>query len=212
MSFPNFSNFKQYIKDELKLRKDATLKISNLNSWIKITSGNDEGLSMVSNPNHKLFKAAGQTSGIYGDSKSSGTIGTNWAGNDVNSGTGQGFKPSPIVSSMEIDEGSGTLSRKGFIYSITAFHTRANGITIAGILFRTRVFCILRMGMEYASRSRWNCRYNQQQVKYAHIPIIACKRNELRRIKHAMVNMITTWGLLLVVVLQLDGDKWNYRC
>ena len=47
MSFPNFSNFKQYIKDELKLRKDATLKISNLNSWIKITSGNDEGLSMV---------------------------------------------------------------------------------------------------------------------------------------------------------------------
>ena len=144
MSFPNFSNFKQYIKDELKLRKDATLKISNLNSWIKITSGNDEGLSMVSNPNHKLFKAAGQTSGIYGDSKSSGTIGTNWAGNDVNSGTGQRFKPSPIVSSMEIDEGSGTLSRKAS-FTITAF-TKEQMETIAGYFLEPGYSVFLEWG------------------------------------------------------------------
>tara|TARA_B110000503_G_scaffold10691_1_gene14593 strand:- start:866 stop:3100 length:2235 start_codon:yes stop_codon:yes gene_type:complete len=117
-SFPNFSNIRKHVKDELINRKDNTLKISKLNCWTKITSG--VGMAMVSNPDYPLFKAAGSNSGIYGDETSSGTIGTSWGGTPISETSGQGFRPSPVVTSMEIDEGSGTLSRKAS-FSITAF-------------------------------------------------------------------------------------------
>ncbi len=117
-AFPNFSNIREYIKNELDSRIDSTLKLSQLNCWAKVTSG--VGMAMVSNPNFNLFKAAGSSTGIYGNESSSGTIGTTWDGAAINSGTGQGFRPSPIISSIEIDEGSGNLSRKAS-FSITAY-------------------------------------------------------------------------------------------
>ena len=117
-AFPNFSNFRNYIRTELTNRVDNTLKISQLNCWTKITSG--VGMAMVSNPDYPLFKAAGSNSGIYGNESSSGTIGTDWNGAPISEASGQGYRPSPVVSSMEIDEGSGTLSRKAS-FSITAF-------------------------------------------------------------------------------------------
>lgn len=117
-AFPNFSNIRGYIQNELDSRIDSTLKLSQLNCWAKVTSG--VGMAMVSNPNFNLFKAAGSSTGIYGNESSSGTIGTTWDGTAINSGTGQGFRPSPIISSIEIDEGSGNLSRKAS-FSITAY-------------------------------------------------------------------------------------------
>ena len=117
-AFPNFSNIRGYIQNELDSRIDSTLKLSQLNCWAKVTSG--VGMAMVSNPNFNLFKAAGGSTGIYGNESSSGTIGTTWDGTAINSGTGQGFRPSPIISSIEIDEGSGNLSRKAS-FSITAY-------------------------------------------------------------------------------------------
>ena len=117
-AFPNFSNIRGYIQNELDSRIDSTLKLSQLNCWAKVTSG--VGMAMVSNPNFNLFKAAGGSTGIYGNESSSGTIGTTWDGAAINSGTGQGFRPSPIISSIEIDEGSGNLSRKAS-FSITAY-------------------------------------------------------------------------------------------
>ena len=202
MSFPNFSNFKQYIKDELKLRKDATLKISNLNSWIKITSGNDEGLSMVSNPNHKLFKAAGQTSGIYGDSKSSGTIGTNWAGNDVNSGTGQGFKPSPIVSSMEVDEGSGTLSRKAS-FTITAF-TKEQMETIAGYFLEPGYSVFLEWGWNTPTGVGGIVGTTKEEISAYQS---SYNRNKLRESTEGDYDNYL--GFITGGSIALDGDKWN---
>ena len=117
-AFPNFSNIRGYIQTELDSRIDSTLKLSQLNCWAKVTSG--VGMAMVSNPNFNLFKAAGGSTGIYGNESSSGTIGTDWDGSPINSGTGQGFRPSPVISSIEIDEGSGNLSRKA-TFSITAY-------------------------------------------------------------------------------------------
>jgi len=111
-SFPNFSNIAGYVKTELNSRKQNIQKISELNAWVRVSSGVGNGLVILSNPNFKLFGAAGEAS-IYGGGKSSGTLGTTWGGAAVNAAANDSvFRPKPNISSMEIDEGAGTLSRK----------------------------------------------------------------------------------------------------
>lgn len=122
-TFPNFSNIVGYAQTKLKNRKNNPYAISKLNSWVRVTSGvssnSADGLTIVSNPNFKLFGAAGISS-FYGNDKQSGTIGTTWKGGAVNPSVGQGYRPSPTIESIEIDEGAGNLSRKAS-FSIKCF-------------------------------------------------------------------------------------------
>ena len=122
-TFPNFSNIVGYAQTKLDNRKNNPYAISKLNSWVRVTSGvssdSADGLTIVSNPNFKLFGAAGISS-FYGNDKQSGTIGTTWKGGAVNPSVGQGYRPSPTIESIEIDEGAGNLSRKAS-FSIKCF-------------------------------------------------------------------------------------------
>ena len=114
-TFPKFSNIAGYATKTLESRKRSVYNVSKLNAWVRVTSavsGNKgDGLTLVSNPNFKLFGAAGVSS-VYGINKQSGTIGETWGGSPINPSEGQGYKPSPIIESIEIDEGAGNLSRK----------------------------------------------------------------------------------------------------
>ena len=122
-TFPNFSNIVGYAQTKLNGRKNNPYAISKLNAWIRVTSGvssgEAKGLTIVSNPNFKLFGAAGISS-IYGNDKQSGTVGTTWTGGAVNPSVGQGYRPSPTIESIEIDEGAGNLSRRAS-FSIKCF-------------------------------------------------------------------------------------------
>jgi hypothetical protein len=125
-SFPNFSNIDGYVVNEINRRKETPLSISELNCWARIISGVSgkatNGLVLVSNPNIPLFRAAGQNiESLYGSSQTSGTIGKDWNGKAVNTGTDpQIGLPSPVISSFEVDEGSGNISRKA-TFTITAY-------------------------------------------------------------------------------------------
>jgi hypothetical protein len=121
-SFPNFSNIAEYVVNEINRRKSDTQVISELNCWARVISGVDAGLVLVSNPNIPLFRAAGQNiDSLYGSSQTSGTIGKTWSGGAVNTGFDpQIGLPSPIISSFEVDEGSGTISRKA-TFTVTAY-------------------------------------------------------------------------------------------
>jgi hypothetical protein len=116
-TFPNFSQIKGGITSKLDGRKGDSFKVSGLNAWVRLTSGASPGLTMYSNPNFKLFGSAG----IYGNANESGVIGTGW---DTTSRVGGGSsgpqRPSAIVTSLEIDEGAGNLSRKA-TFSIMCF-------------------------------------------------------------------------------------------
>lgn len=119
-SFPNFSNIAGYVQTELNSRKRNIEKISGLNAWVRVSSGVGDGLIILSNPNFKLFGAAGEGS-IYGGGKSSGTLGKTWGGGFVSATANDSvFRPKPNISSIEVDEGSGTLSRKA-TFTITAY-------------------------------------------------------------------------------------------
>jgi hypothetical protein len=119
-SFPNFSNVNQYIIDETEARKDNPLYLSSLNAWVRIASGVGEGLIVTSNPDYSLFTAAGDDPSIYGNSKLAGTIGKTWDGAAVTMNEGQGYRPIPTITSIEVDEGAGNLSRKAS-FTITAY-------------------------------------------------------------------------------------------
>lgn len=119
-SFPNLSNLASYVKDALDRRIGNIQNISQLNAWVRVSSGVGSGLVLLSNPNFALFKAGGEAS-IYGDKDASGTLGTTWGGSAVYAETNDsGFRPKPNITSIEIDEGAGTLSRKAS-FTITCY-------------------------------------------------------------------------------------------
>lgn len=120
-SFPNFSNIAQYVQDELQSRKANILKVSNLNAWVRVASGVGGGCQLISNPNFSLFGAAGS---IYGTNDLSGTIGYSWdLGKFIVATDFHGYRPKPNITSIEVDEGAGNISRKA-TFSITCY-TRA---------------------------------------------------------------------------------------
>jgi len=119
-SFPNLSNFAGYVSKTLNNRIANTQTVSQLNAWVRVSSGVGGGLSLISNPDFGLFKAAGVGS-IYGDGQTSGTLGTSWGGAPVYAeANDSGFRPKPNITSIEIDEGAGTLSRKAS-FTITCY-------------------------------------------------------------------------------------------
>jgi hypothetical protein len=115
-TFPNFSQIKGGITSKLDKRKGNSFKVSGLNAWVRLTSGASPGLTLYSNANAALFSSAG----IYGSANRSGIVGYGWQGGEVSGGSSGPQRPSPIVTSLEIDEGAGNLSRKA-TFSITCF-------------------------------------------------------------------------------------------
>ena len=124
-SFPNFSNIPDYVRKNLSSRVNNgadVIGLSKLNTWVRVSSGVGSGCILYSNPNFGLFKAAGDSNvgALYGSSNQSGTIGFTWAGSPINVIEQNVNKPSPIIDSIEIDEGAGNLSRKANI-TMTAY-------------------------------------------------------------------------------------------
>ena len=116
--WPKLSN----INDKLftKITERNNFEASQLNCWVRLFSGVGDGLILVSNPNTKLFAAAGE-GGMYGFAGNltevgySGELGKDWNGKSVNPLEGRSLRPSPIVSSLEFSEGEDQISRSGKI-------------------------------------------------------------------------------------------------
>lgn len=113
MSFPSFSSISSYALQAMNSRKGDSFAVSKLNCFVKLISG--AGCVLYSNPNIPLFSAAGDSNPatIYGNKNVSGIIGVDWGGKPIQCDTaGSPGRPNPIVTSLEIDEGAGELSRK----------------------------------------------------------------------------------------------------
>ena len=121
-SFPNLSNISGYVRSALEKRVKNPQNVSQLNAWVRVSSGVGGGLMLLSNPDFKLFRAAGESNAsIYGDGNASGTLGTTWGGGAIYAeANDSGFRPKPNITSIEIDEGAGTLSRKAS-FTITCY-------------------------------------------------------------------------------------------
>ncbi len=157
-AFPSFSNIADYAAATINSRKANNALVSQLNAWVRIASAAGSGCQMISNPSFPLFGSKGAAS-IYGFTDSSGTIGVAWDGvTPVNAeGEFMGFRPKPNVSSIEIDEGAGNLSRKAS-FTITCY-TRAQLDTVCKYFLEPGYTVFLEWG--------WNTQPGVSQFKSA---------------------------------------------
>jgi len=204
MSFPNFSNIQDFVKSTLAKRVGNPQLISKLNPFVRLVSGGGGGLVLDSNPDNNLFRAAGRT---YGSSTQAGRIGTTWGGADINPSVGQGYRPSPIVTSLEVDEGSGNLSRKAS-FSITCF-TREQMEVL------TRYF--LEPGMSVFIEWGWNTAAGVGGLSALSASEI-CKFQNSSNTNNVRSNAGGEYdnylGFSTGGGVSLDGDKWtiNVNC
>lgn len=205
MSFPNFSNIQDFVKSTLEKRGNGNIEyISKLNPFVRLVSGGAEGLVLDSNPDNNLFRAAGTT---YGSSTQAGRIGVTWGGADINPSIGQGYRPSPIVTSLEVDEGSGNLSRKAS-FSITCYTKEQMEVL-------TRYF--LEPGMSVFIEWGWNTPEGVSGLSPLDAKEISkfqnsSNTNEVR--KNSAGEFDNYLGFSTGGGVSLDGDKWtiNVNC
>lgn len=102
--FPAFSNIHPYVTSKINSRFENLIQTSGLNAWVSIASAKSPGLTLYSNRD-------GGFASHYGSQTTAGITGETWGGGDVGGGD-EGYKPSPYVSAMEIEENVGSISRK----------------------------------------------------------------------------------------------------
>jgi hypothetical protein len=111
--FPKLTNINDKIVQSIK--SETPIEASKLNCFVRVISGAGTGLIMTSNPDWKLFSAAGVSEpSFYGDSNGSGVVGMDWLGKPVYAKRGEGdiaFRPSPIVTAINVKEGKDQISR-----------------------------------------------------------------------------------------------------
>jgi hypothetical protein len=112
--WPQLTNINPEIVNRIK--QTDSIETSKLNCFVRIISGAGNGLVMSSNPDWKLFSAAGVAqASFYGDSTNSGTIGMSWDGKPVYAidptVLDTPYKPSPIVTAINVKEGKDQISR-----------------------------------------------------------------------------------------------------
>jgi hypothetical protein len=113
--FPAFSNIEPYVTNTINSRFKNLIQTSGLNAWVSIASAKSPGFVLHSN------RGGGFTS-HYGTESTAGITGKTWGdGKEIGGGT-EGYKPSPYVSAMEIEENVGSISRKA-TFTIVA-HTQ----------------------------------------------------------------------------------------
>jgi hypothetical protein len=108
-----------------KIRGRNNRTLSNLSTFIRVFSGaNKTGLVIESNPDWKLFNAAGENSeaSVYGSySDGSGTIGVTWANKTpIQATAGAPAKPRPVITLFNVKEGQDQISKEANL-NITAF-------------------------------------------------------------------------------------------
>ena len=108
------------IYKRIRGRNDRTL--SNLNTFIRVFSGASDGLIIESNPDWKLFNAAGEEASIYGShSAGSGTIGVTWdKRTPIQATNGAPARPRPVITLFNVKEGQDQISKEANL-NITAF-------------------------------------------------------------------------------------------
>jgi hypothetical protein len=114
--FPKLGVLNQNIVSTLEERAGNNLLVTNLMSWIRISSAVNGGMVLESipkkiNKDGNVINSSFQDS--YGNERQSGRVGLNFAGEAVYAdGADRGFRPSPVVESISIENGTSGLSRK----------------------------------------------------------------------------------------------------
>jgi hypothetical protein len=78
---------------------------------VRVISGANAGLIFESHPEYPIFSLNGEAS-VYGNSNTSGTVGSDWNGKIVSTKAGRALRPRPIITGLTVKEGHDQISRE----------------------------------------------------------------------------------------------------
>jgi len=107
--WPKLSNIEANIAYKIKNRNNVAA--STLNCWVRVISGANAGLIFESHPDYPIFSLNGEAS-VYGNSNTSGTVGSDWNGKIVSTKAGRALRPRPIITGLTVKEGHDQISRE----------------------------------------------------------------------------------------------------
>ena len=106
-TFPQLSNIDTTTRDVINSRAGKNITASTLIPWMRILSAVGKGLVIESIPKNDSFSQR------YGNSSRAGRVGIDFSGKDYfEDESVRGYRPSPVISSLSIQNGAQGLSRK----------------------------------------------------------------------------------------------------
>lgn len=193
--FPAFSNIDNSIVSKINSRFKNLIQTSGLNAWISIASAKSPGLVLHSN-------RGGGFASHYGSQSTAGITGQTWGGGDVGGGF-EGYRPSPYVSAMEIEENVGSISRKAS-FTIVA-HTQQQCNELISHFLEPGYTVFLQWGWNTnSSNSQLIKKLSGEEVaKYSDFDNTNKKRKDSNGEYDNYLGFITGGGVSRV------GDKWE---
>lgn len=102
---PFFSEIAGYARAKINSRGKSNKEVSALSAYVIAASYADPGLVITSNPQWPLI---GGGKSIYGTTNTNGSVGTTLGGGEVAASVtldqGQGLRPIPVITNMEVEE------------------------------------------------------------------------------------------------------------
>ena len=201
--FPAFSNIHGYVVDTINSRFVDLIKTSGLNAWVSISSAKaapeGNGLTLYSNRD-------GGFTPHYGSKSTAGITGETWAKGDEIGGGAEGYKPSPYVSAMEIEENVGSISRKA-TFTIVA-HTQEQCNVLISYFLEPGYTVFLQWGWNTPSSNSKLLKPNggltpEAVADYADFNETSKARNDSKGQYDNYLGFITGGGV------SRAGDKWE---
>jgi len=197
-TFPQLSNIDETTQGVIESRAGKNITASTLIPWMRILSAVDRGLVIESIPANDSFSQR------YGNSERAGRIGIDFSGESYYESTSvRGYRPSPTISSVSIQNGAQGLSRKT-TFTIVCY-------TLGQLEIITQHF--LEPGYTVLVEFGWNnpLSYNQKCplttcdiASYNNIKTILKKRKDSKGTYDAVLGFITGGGIEYG-----DGETFN---
>ena len=212
MSFPQLANIDKRIWDRMTERAGNNELMSKTQSWVRVTSTLGNYLTLESLPQRDGFAER------YGDTTKSGRVGVDKNNKSIYAYNEDGtensinqeiqeraFRPSPIISSLEVSQGNEGLSKK-VNFTITAY-TKGQANAIIEHFLEPGVHCLVEFGFNESQSVRQKCDLSGDicnVIKYKNIAWVQQKRRNSNGTYDAMLGIIsggnTNFG---------DGESYN---
>lgn len=183
---------------KINSRTDSAVYINgNYQAWVSVASARAPGLSMASN----MFKSFDRN---YGGFDSDGKIGYQWDGKTiVGGGSSTGYRPSPMVTSLEVEEGiDNTLTRRAN-FTIVA-HSGGQAKELIKYFLEPGYTIFLQWGWATAGGQAIGPKLSGETVANYQWPSGATAKRKASGWEYD--NYV---GMVVGGNIEQDGDKWN---
>jgi hypothetical protein len=197
-TFPQLSNIDSTTRGVIESRAGKNVTASKLIPWMRILSAVGKGLVIESIPKNDSFSQR------YGNSSRAGRVGIDFSGKDYfEDESVRGYRPSPTISSLSVENGAQGLSRKT-TFTIVCY-TIGQAEIITKHFLEPGYTVLVEWGWNSPKSANQKCGLNKCDIAdYNNIKTILKKRKDSDGTYDAVLGFITGGGMDYG-----DGETFN---